>query len=409
MTRASSGLIDTVPVDATEVTSIGYTEDANAWAVTTDYTFDAATNKITWITGHGPTAGQSYSVTVKYTPGDDQYTPQLLTSVKDVIDFYGPDLKTAEGLGTDISPISTAAQAALKQGVPAIWVLQVKPAGASIAASDYQAALDTHIKFIGSLWRIVPADAVTGVNAVIDGHVNAMSLPDERMERTVVYGAEYSGAPTTFAEVQTKVGSYAAAKGNKRINVVYPDAATAVFSDGKVRDVGAPIIAAAYAGAEAVLPSQRSRTRMNITGFVQLKGVKMTRVQMNLLAEQGVLILTQASPNADVIVRHQLTTDMSNIQTRETSITDIGDTVSKILRQSVEQYIGKYNLTPDVVTRIDGTLKNTLGALKNAGVIVEGKVNALMQDTANPDTLIVSISVLPPYPCNYIDISLILD
>ena len=408
MTRSSSGNVDQIPFDSTAIVSIGYTSDVNMWNATQDYTYDAVADTITWIANKGPTAGQTYSITVKYKPSANQYTPQLLSSVTDVVNFYGPDLKTAED--NSINQISVAAQMALKQGAPAIYVLQVPPTAqaTAVVAADYQAALDKYARFIGDLWRIVPADNLTGVNAIIDGHINAMSVPEEKMERSAIYSAEYDTA-AVFADIQTKIGAYATSKASKRINVIYPDSATLMFSDGKIRTVGGAVLAAAFAGAETVLSPQNSRTRMPLKGFVQLQGVRMTRTQMNTIASCGVTLLTQATTNADVVVRHQLTTDMSNVQTRETSITDIGDTCAKMLRNSVEQYIGKYNITPDVVTRIDGTLKATIAALKSAGVINDGKINALMQDANNPDTLIVSASVLPPYPCNYIDISLVMN
>jgi hypothetical protein len=136
----------------------------------------------------------------------------------------------------------------------------------------------------------------------------------------------------------------------------------------------------------------------------------MNRKQMNMLAEKGVMILTQpGGPGTPIIVRHQLTTDMTSVQTKEDSIVMIGDYVSKYLRNVCEQYIGKYNITGETIARIQAALDSALYLLKKEQTITQGSVTSMAQDEANPDTLLISIRITPPYPCNYIDITLFLD
>jgi hypothetical protein len=159
---------------------------------------------------------------------------------------------------------------------------------------------------------------------------------------------------------------------------------------------------------EARLNPQTSRTRSGIVGFDKLGGVKMRRTEMNNVAAKGVTILTQSVAGADIIVRHGISTDMSSVQNREISITDISDVTSKTLRNGCEAYIGKYNITPDVITRINGTINAIFAKLKEDGVILNGTILELMQDENNPDSLVVKVRVEVPYPCNYIDITVAL-
>jgi len=422
ITRASSGQVDTMPfTSVVSIEHIGTSKTgASTWVRTTDsldpqdYTFVSGDNYLTWETGKGPAAGSIYYVTVIYNVESSQYEFKTCYVIKDVIDNYGPDIQENES-ETPICPVSLAAQLCLLQGAPLVHVLQVEMAGSTPTASEYSTALETYAKFEPSIWRIIPVDQSSDIEAVVTNHVNFMSTVEERMERCAFYGKPYTSldpAPTTFDGsdgVLTKIGDYATGIENQRITVIYPDVATRTLSDGSTRDLAAPFILAALAGAKAALPTQRSMTRMSITGFIDLKGVKMTRTEKNALAQKGVMILEQSASASPIVVRHQLTTDMTSTQSRENSILEIQDYCSKQYRVACEPYIGKYNITSQLVTMVRGTLDVTSLSMIKAGIIDTAKIDDIHQDADNPDTLIVSLSVLPPYPCNYIDITLVLE
>lgn len=422
ITRASSGQVDTVPFTSlVSIEHIGTSKSgASTWVLTTDplipqdYTFTVGSNVITWETGKGPAAGATYYITAVYDVEATQYEPKVAYVLKDVIDNYGPDIQENE-TSTPICPISLAAQLVLLQGAPAVNIIQVECAGDTPTASEYSAALDAYAKFIPSIWRMVPADLDADVQAVVTAHINLMSTVEERMERSAFYGKAYTStdlAPTVFSGsdgVLTKIGGFASGIENKRISVIYPDVATRTLSDGTTRDLSSPFILAAIAGAKAALPTQRSMTRMSVAGFTDLKGVKMTRTEKNELAAKGVMILEQTATGTPVVVRHQLTTDLASTQSKENSILEIQDYCAKQYRAACEPYIGKYNITTQLVTMIRGTMDSTTNTLVQKGIIQRGKINNIYQDAENPDTMLLSISVLPPYPCNYIDITLVLE
>ncbi|MCX8074096.1 MAG: hypothetical protein N2749_00720 [Clostridia bacterium] len=402
---------DVLPTNAVDIKLVGYTEKKNNFVKGTDYTFDPANpNKITWLSGgNNPANGEKYTVIYTYEVNDEQFVPRLITSLEDIEKYYGTDIKTEEG--GDINRIALALRIVLGMGAKSVYALQVKPNKITkkVTAVEYQEALDKYAKFINDVWRIVPVDLDDNINGVIDAHARTMSGWEERMERCVVYGKKHDEL-TSFDDVLATIGGYATSKSNKRATVIYPDKATMLLDDGAYHEVDAPFIAAAYAGLEASLPVQQSKTRSKITIFNELKGIKMTRTQKNALAEKGVMILEQPyGPGTDIIIRHQLTTDMTNAQTRENSLLGITDYCSKYLRTSVEQYIGKYNITPDTISRVKGSLSSALSQLTNDGVIISGVIKSLAQDVNNPDTLLVEVEILPPYPCNYIKITLYVD
>lgn len=405
-----TGDVDVLPVPAKSILSIGVSKSKNEYAKDTDYTFSEDESIITWTAvGKRPDEGSSYYVTFTYEALDTQYEPQFLTSVSDVEAFYGPDLKVNEP-GSPINPISLGCKIALEAGAPAVWALQVKPnASGTVGADEYQQALDKYAKFM-NVYKIVPVDASNEITAVVQSHVNLMSMPEERMERTAIFGFTPATAYTSFNDVLNGVGNYAESLQNRRICVVYPDVASKVLSDGLSYDLGDEFIACAVAGLKAGKPVQASLTKSTLTCFNELKGIKMTRSQKNLLAAKGVMILEQpGGPGTAISVRHQLTTDMTNAQTREDSVVAIGDYCSMYLRTIASQYIGKYNITPDTITRIKGALAGAFNVLIKLGVIIKGGVTQLAQDEDNPDTLIITANAQPPYPCNYIEMTLFLD
>ena len=402
------------------VSLISDSEDGPAnYESPTDYTFssqviDGSTiNNIAWELSKGPQEGDIYYATLIYEAEDSQFELKYNNSATEVISNYGGDIQTLEP-GNPINKLSLAAQILCENGGKGVWTLQVKPAGEKLSAAEVQAALDKYAVFETSVWKIIPTDISAEIINVINGHVDSCSHPEERMERVATYGRPYSDLvlpPTSFDGsdgVLKVLGDYSDSVKSRRIIIPYPDTATRTLSDGSIRDLDAAFLLSAIAGKEQTLKIGASRTRMTFGGFNELKGVKMTRRQKNMLAEKGIMILEQDTIGGVIRIRHQLTTDISNVQSREQSIVEIQDYCSKYYRSVCELYIGKYNITPETITKISGTLDGAHRGLVREEVIIDGQTSELYQDEDNPDTIIVALQVLPPYPCNYIDITLYL-
>lgn len=400
---------DTMPFTSVySVEKVSLTLEGPAyWAVTDDYTFVPDSQVITWETGKGPAEGQVYYITLVHHVESSQYEVKLCRSTSEVIDIYGPDVQETE-TGTPISKLSAAAQLTLNNGAMAVYVLQVESAASDPTGPEYVTALEK-AAVVSAIWRIVPVDTSVDINTAIMNHVNATSTWEERMERTALLSTYYAVAPTAFtgdAGVLALVGGNASAIKNKRIAVGYPDAATLICSDGVERTVDGQMIMAAFAGAEQTYPMSQGRTRMQFTGLKALGGVKMTRNQMNLLAQKGVMIFTQTDVSQPIVVRHQITTDFLTLQSREMSLIAIQDYSSKFFRNILEPYIGRYTVNPELLNMLTAALKSGITQLQRDAIINSGEIRSLYQDEENPDTIIVNLAILPPYPFNYIDITL---
>ena len=405
LTRSTEAF-DALPSDSViSIISVGVLENATDFKLTTDYTLSE--NKIVWSveeTATSPTAGQSYYVTYEYTPGDDQYEPKLISTKAEITKYYGANVDDSG----EINPIALGCELALEE-TNIIYGVQVKPSsGSTMSSADLKKALDEQVAFLPNAYRIVPMTLDQTFNLEVISHVGMMSSPEEAMERCTIVGIPETSSSTP--EIITAFKTYAEALKNSRASVVYPGKATKVLDDGNTYVLPAQYICAALAGWKAGRKPQTSFTKGQINSFVELKGNKLTRAQKNLLAESGVMILEQpGGAGTPIEVRHGLTTDMSSPQTREISIVEVTDYCAKYLRTGLKMYIGQHNITSDLISRVRATITSMLDKLSKDKTIVSGTIIGIYQDELEPTTLVVSVSIEPPYPCNNIDITLYLE
>lgn len=399
---------DVLPTAAKTIISVGYSTKKADFSATTDYQLDEVDKThLKWVSeGNAPLVGESYSVTYTYMVTADQYLPKVITA--DTLEAaYGKDLKEDGG----VNNIVLAANIMFETGVEEVIMLQVKPSTTNntVGAEEYKAALEEHAQFIDPVFRIVPVDEGEDINKVIDEHVATCSTYEERKERCVVYCYPKGEQLSSANQIISTIGEYAESKNEERIVVTYPNRATRVFSDGVVREVTGAFIACAFAALEASKPVCNSKTRSATTVFNEILGIKLTRTQKNALAAKGVLIFEQPDgAGEDIICRHQLTTNMESIETKECSIAATKDYVSKYMRKGLDVYIGKYNITADLITKINGSANSLIAELVKDGYLLTGSITSIAQDELNPDSIIIEMMIDVPYPCNSIKITIVL-
>lgn len=195
---------------------------------------------------------------------------------------------------------------------------------------------------------------------------------------------------------------------SRRVRMQQCDQVT-VTVDGVSQLVEGFYVSAAKAGQLAGNGPAQPYTEFPITGFTAVTGSNdiYKPSQMNQGAGGGAEWIIQEGDGAPLKSRHQLTTDVSSIETQEQSITNALDFGSKLLRAIMRFYIGRFNITD--------TYLETLAAVAQAGLeyIVDKRVwagadlNNLLQDETNPDTILLDVTVTPFYPANRIRITLI--
>jgi len=202
---------------------------------------------------------------------------------------------------------------------------------------------------------------------------------------------------------------------DRRAYNVFPNTLRA--SDGNL--VPGMYGAAAVCALACSVAPQQPITNVEIKGFVDLPDVygKFSRDELNEIAAGGTLILTQEAPGGTVYVRHQISTAYrdGNLNTTELSLTKNLDSISYYFANRTNPYIGKYNITDDLLTEIRGIIEDGLAHLETTTetnkligpqVLAEGTEIRSLYRTAEKDKAYCDLALNLPAPFNNFDLHL---
>ena len=194
---------------------------------------------------------------------------------------------------------------------------------------------------------------------------------------------------------------------NRRVWSINPDQCAATIG-GIEQIIDGFYLAAGIAGMVGAQPPQQSFTNFPMTGYTRVihSNDTYSENQLNIMAAGGNYIVVQDAPSTPLIARMALTTDMTSIETRTDSVVRIVDFVSKFLRTSLKNFIGRFNITQGFLDSLGHVIQGCLGFLTESGILIGANLNNLIQDTDAPDTVLVDITLDVPLPCNYIRITL---
>lgn len=210
-------------------------------------------------------------------------------------------------------------------------------------------------------------------------------------------------------KVAATVAARSSAIKNRRVISLFPDTITAVV-EGSDQSIQSYFYGACMTGMTAANPPQQGFTNLPSTGFTGVKGSQDTfsTQQLNTMAGGGTYIIVQDVQGGPVTSRHQLTTDLTSVETREYSITKVVDFVAKFMRTGLRNFIGTFNITQPFLDMLSTVIQGQLSFLEDGGVILGGDLNNLIQDKNNPDTVLVDVTLDVPFPCNYIRLTLVI-
>jgi len=106
------------------------------------------------------------------------------------------------------------------------------------------------------------------------------------------------------------------------------------------------------------------------------------------------------------VCRHQMSTNMLSIAKRELSITNAIDYTSYFIRDVLEPYIGRFNITPNFLKKVRTMLTGIGDTLIADGRITSLSVDKLEQSSVSPDTVLCELTLGVKYPVNKIRITL---
>lgn len=369
---------------------------------TTDFTLVAQTGdsadtdrdnptEIARVDGGAIADGTYVTITYQYTD-TGFFDAQTFQDYDDIRDTYGNPFDSEGNIN---SPVTLGAFFAFANGASELVVAAVDPVGEQPTAVEFQTAMDK-LKDRQYVNLVVPLTTDPAVATYTQAHVQTMY--NQGLYRRAFVGG--SGTATAIANHGFS---------DSRMVVIGPGRFT--FYDGatdSLVELGAEYAAAAVAGNHASRAVQIPLTRKQIRGFYSIPN-QITEAQMVAVQRQGVLWLRQRR-GGQIVVRHGLTTDTTNVYTREVNIQAAKDRLMTLIYDSLDNQ----ELVGSVMT--EGTPQNVTGAV--SGILEFAKDTGLIQDYSGlkyripsnqPTEIQVRFMYRPSLPLNYVQVQFAID
>lgn len=219
--------------------------------------------------------------------------------------------------------------------------------------------------------------------------------------------------PYTNAQKAEVIRNLSSKFADRRMYNVFPS----VFVGGGATQTG-EFAAACVAGLVSACLPQQPITNLELVGIddIPLTYQTFSYDDLNTMASGGTFIVMQDLPNDQVYIRHQISTayEDNNLNTSELSITKNLDSISFYFDNLTSPYIGKYNITPELLEVLHNVitsgltyLENTAWGLYGPQVIAEGtEILLLEQDALLKDHVNCNLKLNLPYPFNHLVLKL---
>lgn len=367
--------------------------------------------------------GTAVFVTYRYTD-PTYFAPKSFTSFEDVKDIYGEPLNT-QPVGASVdsyeyvtSPLSLAAMLAFANGATQVVLCPttLPPAEATTDSAKSTARKDALRLAMAKLEAVTSVNVVvalpTGVSeadatTVLTEFSAALnSAATQKTPRFGIIGFEpgmEDGPDELLATSGTKQRRMMLAYAGPNGLLMYSGAANSTFS------VGHEYLGAAYAGRMAALPVQYSLTKQVLAGFRGLAGTPIANSLKNQYASAGVAVV-EADRFNRLSVRHGVTTDTTNVNTREASVVRAKDLLVIALDEgtTTSGLIGA-PLDADLLLSVKSAVQGVLDSAVSDETINSYTGLTVRQVDNDPSVIEVKFAYKPAYPLNYIVISFSID
>lgn len=376
-------------------------------------------------TTNGVKVGDRLVVTYTYTDSS-YYAPLLFENFDSLVSTYGEPLKTvltfSPGEEVVNSPLAFAAALAFQNGATRVICVATDPADGTFDAQLRAAYAKTDGDYRVSILVPILADAGDGDPATLLSYGTDLANHVQNSSDDGVLRIGILGGPSNFGATLLTAGpppfdETAQGINSSRVMLAYPNR-LAVYNPAVNRsvEVSGYYLAAAYAGVLESQPVNQALTRKQISGFSGLPSSVtrlMTLAFKNTLSAAGVAVAEIDRQNR-FIVRHGVSTDMSNVITREISITRARDALFESLQVGLDNsgLIGS-PIDLEMTTRVKGAVAGILESLVQVETIIEYTNLKVRQQSAaeggDPSTIEVRFAYRPAVPLNYIVVTFTLN
>lgn len=196
------------------------------------------------------------------------------------------------------------------------------------------------------------------------------------------------------------------AYGNRRVFYLFGGSVDTSI-DGLTTNVGLYYASAAIAGMVGENNPSQPFSQVPIPGIGAVYGTEdsFTQDQLWTIANGGRYVLI--NNGGTVVAMSQWSTDTSSLEYRELSITKAIDWLAKGIRSTNRVFTGRYNITPNFLDNLTMANEGFLSYAVEREVVRKTSLEELLQDTTDPDTILVEVLVTLFYPCNKIRITIV--
>ena len=341
-------------------------------------------------------------VTVSYEYRDPDFLePRRVADYDDIRDAYG---RPFDDEGEIYSELSLAARLFFQNGPSEVYAVPVDDKEGDADQLDaWEDALD-RLADIEDVDVVVPISGNEAVHDKVELHVNSASNNRNRHRRAILGRDGTTGAVSRDDLVQ-KANVYS----NQRLSLIDPTKFK-ILNDRTDEDmnVGAQYAAAAIAGRMASQDVQEPLTRKSISGF---RKVGESRTESDMLSSQrnGLMVVWQKR-NGQIIVRHGLTTDTTNIFNQELSVMMGRDRLTNLFENMLDQQglIGS-PITENTPETVVGGVTGVLEEAVEDGLIYSYDGVKFRIPSSRPTVIQVKFQYQPTMPLNYVEVSFAID
>jgi hypothetical protein len=320
--------------------------------------------------------------------------PVFVTLEKDALAYSGA-LTISNKLGL-------AAHLAFLNGAPAMALLQLQKTSGGADAPDaaYMTGIDYFSSPMTNGLRPSLMEPVTTSIPVLTYLKTANTIQSSIRyinERMSYFGFANNTSPSSAMV-------FAQSMNNERMIGLYPDGGIVTLVDDLGNNVDyivdGSLLAAAVSGRDTspAYDVAEPLLRKPVVGFSRLFR-RVDPVTQAQVCNAGVTILEQQP--AGILVKMDLTTDLSSVLTRTPSVIRIKDFVQKGTRTALTPYIGTKFL-PSRTSEIENTLKSYLSSLVSGQIIAAFTGVKASPDANEPTTVNVVAYYSPILPLNWI-------
>jgi hypothetical protein len=174
-------------------------------------------------------------------------------------------------------------------------------------------------------------------------------------------------------------------------------------------------LACAVGGMTAGLPSHQGFTNLGIAGITKIYNSNTYFSDKNItdISNGGWFVFQQDTPQALPYVVHQLTTDVSTLQSGEFSMVKNFDFVSLFFSDILDEYLGTWNINPETIGFISAAVTSGIDNLKLrrrpriGAPVIDGKLVSIAASATSADRLELYVEVTMPAPLNIIALHLV--